>query len=76
MNQKIFTPDFVGHCIDAAIPLVLGIIGLLYYPHQIAKNVKSRKCSEDEGKKKLKRVLIAYSLVAFIGVLNIIRLFR
>jgi hypothetical protein len=76
MNQTSVTPDFIGRCIDATIPLVLGIIGLLYYPYRVAKNVKSGKWSESEGKKKLIRVLIAYSLIALVGVLNMIRLFR
>jgi hypothetical protein len=76
MDKIVITPDFIGRCIDAAVPLVIGIIGLLYYPHRVAKNIESGKWSETEGKKKLKRVWIAYGLIALLGILQIFWLFR
>ena len=70
------TPDFIGRSLDAGVPLVLGVIGLLYCPHRVAKNVESGKWSEAEGKRKLNRVRVAYSLLALLGILQIIWLFR
>ncbi len=70
------TPDYIGHCLDAAVPLILGIIGMIYYPYRIAKNIQSKKYSVEEGKNKLKRVLIAYGLIALLGILQIIWLFH
>jgi hypothetical protein len=75
-KDKFMTPDFIGRCFDAAIPLAIGVFGLLYYPHKVAKNIESGKWSEAEGKKKLKGVWIAYGLIALFGVLQIIWFFR
>jgi hypothetical protein len=75
-RDKFMTPDFIGRCVDAAIPLAIGLIGLLYYPHKVEKNVESGKWSEAEGKKKLKGVWIAYGAITLFGILQIIWLFR
>jgi hypothetical protein len=76
MGNTSITLDFIGRCFDAAVPLVLGIIGLLYYPHKVAKNIESGKWTEAEGRKKLKRVWIAYGLLALLGILQIVWLFH
>lgn len=76
MDKTSITPDFIGRGLDAAVPLVIGVIGLLYYPHRVSKNIQSGKWSEAEGKKKLKRVWIAYGLIALLGILQIVWLFH
>jgi hypothetical protein len=73
-HENYMTFDFVGRCFDAAAPMMLGIIGLLYYPHRVTKNIESGKWSGYEENKKLKRLWIAYSLLTFWGVWQILTL--
>jgi hypothetical protein len=71
MNEPYITADFIGRCIDTAIPFALGIIGLLYYPRRIAKQIESGKLSEEDGKKRLKRARIACFAIMLLGVLKL-----
>jgi hypothetical protein len=75
MDKTSITPDFIGRCVDAAIPLIIGVIGILYYPRRVAKNIQSGKWSEAKGKKQLKRCWIAFGLITLFGVLQIFWLF-
>jgi hypothetical protein len=65
---------YLGRCLYAALPLVLGVAGLLYYPRRIKKDVESGKLSETEGKQHLKKYRIAFCLILLLGVMQIIRL--
>jgi hypothetical protein len=76
MNKTSITPDFIGQCIDTAIPFALGIIGLLYYPRRIAKRIESGKLSEEDGKKRLKRTRIACCAIMLLGVLKLTEFFK
>jgi hypothetical protein len=76
MNQSFFTYDFIGRCIDTAIPFALGIIGLIYYPRRIAKQIESGKFSEAEGKSRLKKARIACYAIMLLGVLKLTEFFK
>jgi len=65
---------YIGRCLFAALPLVLGIAGLLYYPHRVKRDIESGKLSEAEGKQHLKKYRIAFCLIVLLGVMQIIRL--
>jgi hypothetical protein len=75
MDASSIAPSFIGRCLDAALPLVLGVIGLLYYPHKVANYIKSGRWSESEGRKNRTRGYIACGLIVLFGVLQIIWLF-
>jgi hypothetical protein len=70
------TPDFVGRCIDTAIPLTVGLIGLVYYPRRIRKEVESGKWTEAEGKHRIIRFKIACFLFILLGVLMLSKFFK
>jgi hypothetical protein len=76
MNKTSITPDFIGQCIVTAIPFVLGVIGLLYYPRRIDKDIESGKRTETEGKQRLKRLKIACYLIMLLGVLKLTEFFK
>jgi hypothetical protein len=75
MDKNFITADFIGRCIDTIIPFVIGIIGLVYSPRRIAKEVESRKRTEVEGKQLLKRLKIACYLIMLLGVFKLIEFF-
>jgi hypothetical protein len=68
------TPDFIGRSIDAAIPLVCGIIGFFTSPRHIEKRVKSKKMSEAEAKKNLKKIKIGCLILTLFGLYLTVRL--
>lgn len=58
--------DFYGRCLDAAIPIVAGLICLVYYPRRFAKDVKAGKLSDIQAATRLKKVkLCCYFLLLF-----------
>jgi hypothetical protein len=71
MDKVIVTPDFIGRCVDATIPLAIGIIGLIYYPRRTAKDIESGKRSEAEGKSRLKKLRIGCCLIILLGVVEV-----
>jgi hypothetical protein len=67
--------DFIGRCIDTAIPLALGIFGLIYYPIRTAKDIKSGKKSEAEAKLFLKKNRIFCCLIILLGLVQLSEFF-
>ena len=70
------TPVIIGKCLDVAVPLVVGVIGLFYYPRRIAKDVESGKISDAEGKKRLKIIRLTCCFGICLGLYNINEFFR
>jgi hypothetical protein len=68
MDTTFITPDFIGRSIDAAIPLICGIIGFFSSPRQIAKRVKSGKMSAAEAKINLKKLKIGCLILMLFGL--------
>jgi hypothetical protein len=76
VGKTFITADFIGRCIDTAIPFVIGIIGLIYYPRRIAKEIQSGKRTEVEAKQRLKRLKIAFYLIMLLGVFKLTEFFK
>src|SRR5580704_19259006 len=70
MNKPL-TPDFIGHCLDTAIPFAIGIVGLIYYQWRIAKDINTGKRTEAEGKSRLKKVRIFCCLILLFGIVKV-----
>lgn len=70
------TPIFIGQCLDVAVPLAAGLIGLVYYPRRSARDIKTGKRSEEDGKKWLKKIkFVCYFAICF-GLYKITDFFR
>lgn len=66
MDKTFITYDFIGRCLDAAIPLAIGIIGLLYYPRRIRRDIKSGNLTEGQGRMRLQKVkTLSYFAILF-----------
>ena len=73
MEKSFLTADFVGRCIDNAIWLGIGIVGLLYYPWKIRRDIESSVLTEGQGKSRLQKVrMLCYCAIA-VGVLRTLR---
>jgi hypothetical protein len=73
MDKSFVTADFIGRCIDNAIWLGIGIVGLLYYPWKIRRDIASSILAEGQGKSRLQKVrMLSYFAIA-VGLLRILR---
>lgn len=68
--------DFIGHCIDTAIPFAIGVIGLVYFPRRVRKDIESKKHSDEDGKKRLKKYKIFCYLILLLGFLKLTEFFK
>jgi hypothetical protein len=68
--------DFIGHYFDTVLPFAIGMIGLLYYPRRIAKDIESGKRTQIEGEKMLKRLKWVWYLMFLFGFVKITEFFR
>jgi hypothetical protein len=75
MNNIFSTHDFYARCFDAAIPLAIGIFGLIYYPWRIRREVASGKSTEEQGQTKLKKVKTLCYFAIIFGLYLIVSLF-
>jgi hypothetical protein len=58
--------DFIGRCLDAAIPLAAGVIGLIYYPRRIQRDVESGSLTDGQAQAKLHKVkTLCYFAIVF-----------
>jgi len=64
--------DLTGRGIDNAIWLAIGVIGLLYYPRRIRRDIKAGHLAEGHGKTKLQRVKMCCYFAIAIGVFRIL----
>jgi hypothetical protein len=65
------TADFIGRSIDNCIWLGIGIIGLLYYPSKIRRDIASGILSEATGKSRLQKVRVLCFFSIAVGAFNI-----
>jgi hypothetical protein len=68
--------DFIGHYLDTVLPFAIGMIGLLYYPRQIAKDIESGKRTQIGGEKMLKRLKWVWYLMFLFGLFKITEFFQ
>ena len=73
MNQTFLHADFVGRCIDNAIWLGIGIVGLVYYPWKIRRDIKADMLTEAKGKSRLSQIRMISCFAIAVGVLRILR---
>jgi hypothetical protein len=73
MDKSLITADFVGRCLDNAIWLGIGIVGLLYYPSKIRRDIKASILTDAQGRSRLKKVRMVCYFAIVIGLLRIIR---
>jgi hypothetical protein len=72
MDKTFITHDFVARCLDGAIPLAVGIFGLLYYPRRIRRDIESGKLTLLQGAKNLKKVKIIACFAILFGIYLIV----
>jgi hypothetical protein len=64
--------DYIGRCLDNSVWLGIGIVGLLYYPWKIRRDVKANMLTEGLGKARLQKVrMLCYFAIA-VGVFRIL----
>jgi hypothetical protein len=51
MDHHFDTFDFVWRCLDAAVPLSLGVAALIYFPRRFAREIEIGKRPGEEGRK-------------------------
>ena len=73
MDKSFLHADFVGRCIDNAIWLGIGIVGLLYYPWKIRRDVQADTLTEANGKSRLLQVRMLCCFAIAVGVFRILR---
>jgi hypothetical protein len=66
--------DYIGRCLDNAIWLGIGIVGLLYYPWKIRRDIGSNILTEAQGKSRLQKVRILCYFAIAVGVLRVLRI--
>ena len=65
--------DYIGRCLDNAVWLGIGIVGLLYYPWKIRRDIKADILTEAKGKSRLSQVRMISCFAIAVGVLRILR---
>jgi hypothetical protein len=73
MDKSFINADFIGRCIDNAIWLGIGIVGLIYYPWKIRRDIKADILTEAKGKSRLSQVRILCYFAIAVGVFRILR---
>jgi len=70
------TPVFIGKCLDVAVPLAAGLIGLFYYPRKVAREIEAGKVSIADGEKRLKIIKLACYFAICFGLYKITEIFK
>lgn len=72
MNFSFTVYNLLGRCLDNSIWLGAGVLGLLYYPRRIRREVKAGTLGEIEAKKKLQTIRLCCYFAIAVGVLRIL----
>jgi hypothetical protein len=73
MDHSFATADFAGRFIDNGIWLGIGIVGLLYYPGRIRRDIEASILTKGQGKSRLQQVQALSCFAIVVGVFRILR---
>jgi hypothetical protein len=75
MDKTIIAHDLIARCLDGAIPLAIGMFGLIYYPRRISREIESGKLTRLQGAKNLKKVKAIACFAILFGIYLIVAAF-
>jgi hypothetical protein len=73
MNNAFGNGDLVARYSGDMVWIILGIIGLTYYPHRIRKQMAIGLLTESQGKTRLKRIRAMSYFCIGVGLLSIFK---